>query len=189
MARRVKKQALDVPQTQAEGVALVAEYAEAERKIRHINEVADKQIAQIEQSRDAALALIQPGQNDRFARIKSWWEASGQAMLSGKRRATEIAGAKLGFRVGQPKLKLAKGETSETIIAFIKSLGDGGAIERRFVDYRPALNRRAIISMRSEPDVRAFLSKAPLSVVQDDEFFIEAGPVDGGSKEADEPEG
>lgn len=188
MARRVKKVALDVPQTQAEGVALVAEYAEAERRIRHINEVADKRIAQATQSRDAALALVAPAQADRFARIKSWWEVSGHTM-AGKRRSTDVAGVKLGFRVGQPKLKLEKGETSETIVDRLRKWADEGKLLRRFVNMQPALNRKAIIAARADADVRAFLAAAPLKVEQVDEFFIEAGPTDGASKEAEEPEG
>lgn len=188
MARRVKKPALDVPQTQFEGVALVKEYADVERQIRHIHEVADKQVAQIEAARDAALAQLAPAQAERFARIKSWWEASGHVM-AGKLRSVNVAGAKLGFRVGQPKLKLGKGETSETIIHRLRQWGDGGQLMRRFINMTPALNRKAIIAAREDEAVRAFIAKAPLDVVQEDEFFIEAGPADGGSKEAEEPEG
>lgn len=188
MARRVKQKALDVPQTQADAVALIVEYVDFERHARELCESADKAIARIEADRDAVIAAIRPEQESRFASIKAWWEATGHQM-AGPRRSVDVAGAKLGFRLGTPKLKIDKGASISSIIQIIKGIRDGGVLAAKMLDVKTTLNRKAIIAARDDAKVAAMIARLPMRVDQDDQFFIEAGPADGVSQEAEESAG
>lgn len=175
MARRKKQAALSVPQSMAEAVAVIGEYAETERRARGIVEAADKAIAAIKSETDAAIAALQPEQNGRFASIKAWWEASGHT-VAGSRRSAELAGAKLGFRLGTPKVKFDKGVSAPDVFkAMVKAFPK--AAFQRFVETKISLNRKAMIAARDEIKIAGYLGKLPLQIVQDDEFFIEAGPA------------
>lgn len=176
MARRKKQLAMPVPQTQAEAVELITEYVDFERHARTLCESADKAIARIEADRDAVIAAMQPDQDARFASIKAWWEATGHK-IAGPRRSADVAGAKLGFRLGTPKVKIDKGASIPAIVRMIKGIRDGGVMAAKMLDIKTTLNRKVMIAARDDVKVAAVIAKLPLQIVQDDEFFIEAGPA------------
>lgn len=183
MSRR-KKPAMAVPTSDQEAVALIGRYVGEERRLRAIAEFADAEIATIQRRRDNDLAAAQPVQAERFTAIKAWWEAGGKDRFAGpKKRSADIAGAKVGTRLGMPQVKLPKGIKAQDIIDWLKS----GSLfhqrlAKRLIRTKESLDKDAIIrafASQDEFDVHAAnqLRSKLVGVVQADEFYIDTGPA------------
>lgn len=174
MSRR-KQPALPVPATDAEAIALVSAYIDVERKIRADAELADHYIAKIKQEHDLLVAEEAPQQKERFAAIKSWWEAGGAARMAGKKRSADVAGAKIGTRLSTASVKMPKGVKIDAIVDWLRGLSWTGA--SRFVRTKYELNKDAIIAAwPDEADTRAVFEGKGVQVSQADQFFIDVTP-------------
>ncbi|MCM3419069.1 host-nuclease inhibitor Gam family protein [Sphingopyxis alaskensis] len=176
MSRR-KQPALAVPTTDEEAIALLAKYGEVERLLRADGELAETFIAKIKAERDATVAEHAPAQRDRFAALKAWWEAGGAQRMAGKKRSAELAGAKIGTRLGNKSVRLPKGTKIEAIVEWLRGLRWMGA--SRFVRTKYTLDKDAIIAAwPDEADTRKVFEEKGVIVDQDDEFFIDVGPAE-----------
>ncbi|WP_176473420.1 host-nuclease inhibitor Gam family protein [Sphingopyxis sp. GW247-27LB] len=177
MSRR-KQAALPVPATDEEAIALLAKYGEVERLLRADADLADHYIAKIKAEHDTAVAEHAPAQRERFAALKAWWEAGGAQRLAGKKRSADLAGAKIGIRLGNKSVRIAKGKKLDDIIAWISSLRWSGKslfLRRGKV----TLDKEAIITAwPKDESVRRTFERAGVTVAQDDEFFIDVGPAE-----------
>ena len=175
MARR-KSDAQPVPQTTAEAVEMIALYGEAERSAATRRLVAEAAIADIQAGLAADLAWIEERQKPRFAAIKAWWEAGGNA-AGWPGRSAEIAGVTLGVRLTPPKLKLPRGMTGEAVIKALIALPArmGFAVLRKKYE----VDRQAILSLLRRPPENDGLPDRLFDMgfkaEQRDEFYIDAG--------------
>ncbi len=173
--KRRKLPALPVPATDAEAMELLAHYVENERALRSVREISDEQIAAIEARRDKLIAEASPEQNRRFGALKAWWEAGGAERMAKKKRSADLAGAKIGIRLGNKSVRLPKGTKAEAIVDWLRGLRWMGA--SRFVRTKYALDKDAIIAAwPDEADTRKTFEGKGVTVAQGDEFFIEVGP-------------
>jgi len=176
MSRR-KQPALAVPVTDEGAIALLATYGEVERAIRVSAEEADKIAAGAKARHDALVAECAPLQRERFAALKSWWEAGAAARMAGKKRSAELAGAKIGTRLGNKSVRLPRGTKVEAIVEYLRSLRWMGS--SRFVRAKYTLDKDALIAAwPEEADTRRVFEAKGVTVAQDDEFFIDVGPAD-----------
>lgn len=169
MARR-KQQALDVPASAEEAIALIDEYVGAERDAMALRVYADIVIGQTKTKRDADLARIDEAQKTRFASLKAWWEAGGRELAKDK-RSHELAGAKIGVRLTPPAVKLAKGIKLKGVVAWLKSLSG-----LQYLRVKHEIDKPAVIkAIQSNPVTAVNFEEHGVTVVQTDEFFIDAG--------------
>lgn len=171
MARR-RAIAIAVPQTEEEAIELLGAYVAAEHE--HLREtiVAEAAIDAIKLKRDQTAALRGAEQNGRFAALKAWWEAGGKEK-AGKARSTELAGAKIGFRVSPAAVKFIKGFSGAKVLEWLS----GSNWERRgeFVRTKDELDKAAIIKAAQAEEEVATTFAPVLRVARSDEFFIDAG--------------
>lgn len=172
MSRR-KGQALAVPGSADEAVALIERYVSAERIALDVRLRTEGAIDVLKGDRDAVLVAIEAEQKARFASLKAWWEAGGMEAAKGKRSA-ELAGAMLGVRLSPPKVKFAKGFSDKIVLLWLAGLRWSRAKEFRRI--KVELDKPAIIkAVQAEDQVRDTFAKQGLTVVQTDEFFIDCG--------------
>lgn len=171
MARR-KAEAADVPQSQVEAVAMIAEYVASERATLRDRVMAEAAIDAIKANLAAVVAVREVDQKSRFAALKSWWEAGGKEK-AGKARSTEIAGIKIGVRLSPPKVKFAKGYSAEKALAWLKGLR--WPRKSGFIRTKVELDKQAIIKAVQGDEAIGNRFSGVLGVVQSDEFFIDAG--------------
>lgn len=177
MSRR-KLSALAVPATDEAAIALLATYTQVERELRLSAERADQLAAVAKAVHDRLAADVAPLQRERFAALKSWWEAGAAARMAGKKRSAEIAGAKIGTRLSNKSVRLPKGTKIDAIVEWLRSLRWMGA--SRFVRVKYTLDKDAIITAwPDEADTRKVFEDKGVTVAQDDEFFIDVGPAEG----------
>jgi len=170
---RRKKPALQVPGSIEEATLLCADYVARERDILSIRIVAEQRIDAVKAALALDLARLQPEQEGRFSSLKAWWEAGG-AIIAKDRRSTDIAGAKIGTRLTPPKVKLPKGLKVERVVAWLRGVRWTRAKE--FLRIKIELDKQALIKAHAaDESVRRMFSAQGIGVVQDDEFFIDAG--------------
>lgn len=171
MARR-KQAALDVPATTEEAVAVLEQYVSAERDVLALKVYAARVIDQTKTARDQQIAAIEEGQKVRFASLKAWWEAGGRELARDK-RSHELAGAKIGVRLSPPAVKLAKGLKVDAVVTWLRRAGDWaiGFVRPKYELDKPAL----IKAVGADEAVRERFAAEGVTVVQADEFFIDAG--------------
>lgn len=179
MSRR-KGQALNVPGSAEEAVALIGAYVAGERVALDARLRTETAIDRLKGDRDAVLAAIDAEQKTRFSQLKAWWEAGGSAAARG-RRSAELAGARLGTRITPPALKLPKGRAVAEVMSDLMAWLGGDFIRTRHELDKPAI----ITALRKQlgedapveqlHDRRVLADELKLSVVQKDEFFIDCG--------------
>lgn len=176
MSRR-KQPALDVPTTDEGAIALLATYGEIERAIRVSAERADEKIAAAKAEHDAFVVKVADLQRSRFAALKSFWEAGGAKRWAGKKRSADLAGAKIGTRLGNKSVRLPLGTKAEALVEYLRGLR--WMFSSRFVRVKYTLDKDAIIAAwPDEADTRRVFEGQGVTVAQDDEFFIDVGPAE-----------
>lgn len=176
MSRR-KQAALPVPATDEGAIALIGVYSDVERSIREAAERADEKIAAAKAEFDTFVAGVAPEQKDRFAAIKSWWEAGGATRMAGKKRSADVAGAKIGTRLSTMSVRMPKGVKVEAIVEWLRGLRWTGA--SRFIRTKYELNKDALIdAWDGEADTRKVFEEKGVRVTQADQFFIDVGPAE-----------
>jgi len=170
MARR-KQVALDVPATVVEATELLGEYVALERAMLQERLATAIVVERFEAESAARLAEMAGPQEERFRALKAWWEAG--AAGGSKTRSTEIAGARIGIRLTPPKVKFARGIKADAVVAWLGKLR--WPRKKDFLRTKVELDKQAVIkAVQAEPAVKAKFADR-LSVVQTDEFFIDAG--------------
>ncbi|MCB2061630.1 MAG: host-nuclease inhibitor Gam family protein [Novosphingobium sp.] len=170
MTRR-KDMAHPVPQTLAEATELLQDYVALDRRILAARLRAEQEIDRIKAERDREIGQYQEAQGSWFPALKAWWEAGGKE-LAGRSRSAELAGAKIGIRLTPPKVKLKRGVKVEDVIAWLRSVEWSRAPQllRTKVELDKAAIIKSVADSQGEEDL---LAEQGVTVVQDDEFFID----------------
>lgn len=171
MSRR-KQQALAVPASADEAVALITNYVSAERTVLDIRLRTETAIDRIKGDRDAVLVALEADQKGRFAALKAWWEAGGKD-VAGARRSAELGGAMIGIRLTPPKVKFGKGHKEKDVLLWLSGLRS--MLAGKFIRRKPELDKAEIVKRLPKEEAVQQLFGDRLSVVQTDEFFIDCG--------------
>lgn len=170
MARK-KLPALEVPATIGEAREVMERYVGDDRDALKVKLHYEAAIDRLKAERDLLLIGIDAVQKQRFAALKAWWEAGGKD-LAGKKRSAELAGAKIGVRLTTPKVKFARGIRAEAVIHWLGRVVGGPAFLRTKIE----LDKEAVIkAMRAKAPMAGPLADRGVTVIQTDEFFIDAG--------------
>lgn len=173
MMPRCKQEAIDVPASRAEAEQMIGEYAALERT-RLLEELAaDEAIAEIKEQLATRRREIEAEAKPLFAGLKAWWEAGGKDELARGKRSAELGAAKIGIRKTPPAVKFARKVKLADVVSWLQGLRWRRAKE--FLRVKVTLDKEAVIkAIRADAKVeKTFADK--LSVVQIDEFFIDAG--------------
>jgi phage host-nuclease inhibitor protein Gam len=171
MSRR-KQEALEVPASEAEAMELLRSYASGEHAILALRLSAEVEMGAIAKERDEAVAVIAAEQDRRFRSLKAWWEAGG-SQLAGRRRSISLNGIAIGLRLTPPKVKFARGVNALAVVEWL--MGLRWARKKDFLRTKTDLDRQAVIKAALADKAVAETFEPKLTIVQDDEFFIDAG--------------
>jgi phage host-nuclease inhibitor protein Gam len=84
-------------------------------------------------------------------------------------RSFELTHARIGFRMGTPKVDKLKGVTWDAVLAFVKADKN---LAKDFVRVKEELDKKAILEADDKTLVK-LESKAKIVIVQDETFFVE----------------
>jgi phage host-nuclease inhibitor protein Gam len=171
MTRR-KQEALEVPASETEAMALLRSYTDAEHAIMALRLSAEVAMGVIARQRDDAVAVIAAEQDKRFRSLKAWWEAGGKN-AAGHRRSMTVVGVTIGMRLTPPKVKFARGVNALAVVDWLRD--QAWSVLQGCLRTKVELDRQAVIkAVQTVPNAKIHFEPM-LSIVQDDEFFIDAG--------------
>lgn len=185
MAARRKAAAVDAPSTTEDAVKLIGNYAEAEHHATKVHAEAEEKIAAIKAERDSVLALLDEAQKLRFNRLKAWWSVASETLTDGKRKSVELAGALIGERTTNPKLKLPKGMTEQRAVDLLLEWLGGDYVRTVNQLDKPAILARLkdVPQGGEDPlvlqEFRVLADEVGASISQKEEFFISVAPLEG----------
>ena len=161
---RVKKPVMTVKTIEdAEGA--MAEYSIADAKIRKINAKMDEQITAIRQKYADEIQEQISKRDNHLDDLHLFAESNPQ--LFEKKKSLELTHGVLGFRTGQPKLKLAKKMNWQGVLELLKLKA------KDYVRTVDEVAKDKLLADREEPATKLILKEVGVEVAQDETFYIE----------------
>jgi len=120
----------------------------------------NEEIARARERHEPDIAAAQATWDDLFARVQIWAEAHPDLFASKKSLA--MVHGTVGFRTGQPTLKLKRGITWEGVVETLKRMAPA------YVRCEESADRQALVAREAE-----FLAKIGLERNQAERFFVE----------------
>ncbi len=162
---RIKARAQEVPQTREEADRLLGEIGALSREIERVEADLTDQVARLMDQAKAASSPLGEALKSKFAALTAWAEAHKGELLDGKRRSVGMTHGTIGWRMGTPAVKVARGQ-EETLVKTLLRLDLG-----RFLRTAVTLDKEAILK-----DPAAVEGIVGLTVEQKETFF--AKPLD-----------
>lgn len=177
MAKRVKKTII-TGITAGEAEEAFAAYAKADAQQAKITAEIELACAKIREKHQDQLAALQQTKDDAFERLQTY-AVENQSELFAKRKSLEMTHGVIGFRTGQPKLKVARGFTWASSLVLVKELlPDYVRITEEVAKDRLLADRDLKICKEGEPEETAYplsqeMARCGIIVAQDEAFYVE----------------
>ncbi len=167
MSKIKKTTQASVTLEQAEQAA--QEFAQASNKLSTIeaaiNEAAEKVRSQYKDEIVELKKVIDP-QGEVTATLEAYAIATKDTWDG---RSTDLTHARIGFRMGTPKVDKLKGFTWDAVLALVKG---NKALARDFVRVKEELDKKAILDA-DQKTKQTLETKAKIVIVQEEVFFVE----------------
>ncbi len=165
MAKRTKKIVLTgITREQMEQA--FGEFALADARIQRIGADLDAKITKLREEKALELAALEQAREDAFEVMQAFAAENREALFS-KKKSMDTAHGVLGFRIGNPKLKLLKGYTWLSVLSLAR--------ERMpdFIRTSEEVNKDKLLDERKVDGMEARMAKIGVTVVQDETFYVE----------------
>jgi phage host-nuclease inhibitor protein Gam len=164
MSKVKKTTQASVTLEQAEQAA--QQFAQASNRLGTIEAAMNKSIEQVRSKYQDEILELKTQQEDVLPMLEAY--AIG-AKDSWEGRSMDLTHARIGFRMGTPKVDKAKGFTWDAILALVKG---NKALARDFVRTKEELDKKAILDADAKTK-KALEDKAKILIVQDETFYVE----------------
>ena len=177
MAKRVKKTII-TGITAGEAEEAFASYAKADAQQAKITAEIELACAKIREKHQDQLAALQQTKDEAFERLQTY-AVENQSELFAKRKSLEMTHGVIGFRTGQPKLKMMRGFTWASSLALVKALlPDYIRTTEEVAKDRLLADRDLKILKAGEPKencrpLSQEMTRCGILVVQEESFFVE----------------
>lgn len=163
--KRIKIPALAPPATREEMERLAGEIADAKILQQDYTARMNAGIADVKSRYEALFGDLEERLAEMMERARAWADAHPAEF--GKARSIEMTHAVVGFRTGQPQLKLRSGWTWERVLRKIQDFwsGEGYVRTKSEVDKQAILNQREALGTQ--------IGEMGLRVVQEETFFVD----------------
>lgn len=162
---KAKKQTLaSVTLEQAEQAA--QQFAQASNRLGTIEAAMNKAIEQIRSKYQDEILDLKNQQDEVLPTLEAYAIATKDTWDG---RSTYLTHARIGFRMGTPKVDKLKGVTWDAVLGFVKA---DKALARDFVRIKEELDKKAILDADEKTKVK-LETKAKIIIVQDEVFYVE----------------
>lgn len=164
MSRRIRINAS--PLTMDDVIRITGEIAHASHVLRVDTEKMNKRIDALKATYEEAHNALASEISDKTKQLAQW--AAGNPKLFATSRSIEFPRAIIGFRLGQPNVKLAKDVSLADAVTGLLQLPNG---EQYITQPEPTINKAAIIAQRKE--MKAKFAECGITVGQTDRFYVD----------------
>jgi phage host-nuclease inhibitor protein Gam len=164
MSKIKKPTQASVTLTQAEVAA--QQFAVASNKLATIKAAMNKAMEQVRSKYQDDITQCKALQEEVIPTLEAYAIATKDTWEG---RSTDLTHARIGFRMGTPKVDKLKGFTWDAVLELVKS---HKALAAEFVRTKTELDKKAILD--ADPKTKALLeAKAKIMIVQDEIFYVE----------------
>lgn len=143
-----------------------AEYATADAKLAKINATIDVQMTAIREKYADDIAKLTETKDKAFDVMQAF-AVENKDELFAKKKSMESVHGTLGFRTGNPKLKLLKGYTWGAVTNLLKEFLPN------FVRVTEEAAKDVLLAARNDETIANVFPKVGICVTQDETFYVE----------------
>lgn len=147
-------------------IRITGEVSEAHHALVSDNAMLTQQIDNLKAAHEVTQATLAQEIKTKSDLLERW--ASANRDLFGDKKSLDLPRALVGFRTGQPSVKLTKGWSVSDAVDSLQRLRDG---DQFITQAKPTLNKPAILSQREA--MGGVFAKCGIEIVQEERFFIE----------------
>lgn len=159
---RIKAPAVPVPQTREEADKLIGEIGAFQRDIDLAKAAAEEKVAAVKAALEEEIGGKAAEMLAKFQAVMAFASANRDTLLEKGRKSVELSQGQLGWRLGNPTVKLARGVDEDSLVATFERLKLDDLLR-----VTTSLDRQAILK---EP--KRIEGIAGITVEQDETFFV-----------------
>lgn len=141
-------------------------YATADAKERSLNAELDAELAQVREKYAKELTTLGSEKDEAFEKLQAYATENREEYFT-KRKSMETTHGTLGFRIGQPQLKPAKGMTWAGILELLKLKG------KNYIRTVEEVAKDKLLAERELDDCKVIMDSCHISVIQKETFYVE----------------
>lgn len=141
-------------------------YATADAQQRSLTAEMDSKLVEIRESYADRLASLETEKKEAFEKMQVFATENREELFS-KRKSMETTHGILGFRIGNPKLKVRKGMTWAGVLELLKIKG------KNYVRTVEEVAKDKLLAERDLDKCKAVMDACYIDVIQDETFFVE----------------
>ena len=141
-------------------------YAVADAKQRALTAEMDGKLSDIREEYATRLADLDTEKEEAFEKLQAFATENREAQFS-KRKSVETTHGTLGFRIGNPQLKPAKGMTWAGVLELLKLKG------KNYIRTVEDIAKDKILAERETEECQLVMQASHISVVQKENFYVE----------------
>lgn len=141
-------------------------YATADAKERSLNAELDAELAQVREKYAKELTTLGSEKDEAFEKLQAYATENREEYFT-KRKSMETTHGTLGFRIGQPQLKPAKGMTWAGILELLKLKG------KNYIRTVEEVAKDKLLAERELDDCKIIMDTCHISVIQKETFYVE----------------
>lgn len=141
-------------------------YATADAKERSLNAELDAELAQVREKYAKELTTLGSEKDEAFEKLQAYATENREEYFT-KRKSMETTHGTLGFRIGQPQLKPAKGMTWAGILELLKLKG------KNYIRTVEEIAKDKLLAERELDDCKIIMDACHISVIQKETFYVE----------------
>ncbi len=141
-------------------------YATADAKERSLNAELDAELAQVREKYAKELTTLGSEKDEAFEKLQAYATENREEYFT-KRKSMETTHGTLGFRIGQPQLKPAKGMTWAGILELLKLKG------KNYIRTVEEVAKDKLLAERELDDCKVIMDACHISVIQKETFYVE----------------
>ena len=162
--RNAKKSADNISDAQFEEA--IARYADAEKRAADINKSIEADVNEVLEKYEDELQSLTQGKQIAFDKVQAYCVNNKERLFINRRSIGTLRGT-AGFRLGNPRLKTARGSNWEQVMKILKE---------KLPDYIRTSEEPAkdlLLAHRNDEKVAPVLVELGIQVVQDELFYLE----------------
>lgn len=160
---RIKKTLAAALETRADAEEALGRLAEKSYQRELLNAELDLKLKAIREDYEGRISALTSEINQAFDALNIW--ADGHPNEFGARKSLEMVHGSIGYRTGQPRLKLLRGWTWERVAQAVQQ------VLPKYLRIRTEANKDALLDDRDAIGTDR-LADIGVSVVQDETFFV-----------------
>lgn len=150
-----------------QAVKEVKQFADATSNIKRIEAAIELEVQRVKEKFEKELSELNDKRNSAFDKLQYFAEFNKNKLFT-ERKSLDMVHGIIGFRTGTPKVNKARSISWEAALAELKKINEN------FVRTKEEVNKEEIIEMRDDDKTMLKLSKVGITVVRDENFYVEA---------------